>query len=76
MQKNKQVPMDVINYNATGIDIESRTHFVAIGQNKEDVKEFGVYNEDSIAMYKFLKENNIQTIAMDSTEPIGYSLYA
>lgn len=74
--EKKNVKMDVINHNAAGIDIGSRSHFVAIGQNKEDVKEFGVYNEDNIAMSKFLKENDIQSVAMESTGTYWQSLYA
>jgi hypothetical protein len=31
---------------AAGIDVGSRSHFVAIGQTDEDVRAFGVYNED------------------------------
>lgn len=33
--------MDVVNFNAAGIDVGSRSHFVAIGQELEDVKELG-----------------------------------
>ena len=32
----------VVNSAAAGIDVGSRFHFVATGQNKEDVKVFGV----------------------------------
>jgi putative effector of murein hydrolase len=41
----KKTSMDIIHPHAAGIDVGSRSHFVAIGQAKEDVKEFGVYNE-------------------------------
>ena len=34
--------MPVVNPSAAGIDVGSGSHFVGIGQNKEDVKEFGV----------------------------------
>jgi len=43
--KQKNVKMEVVNPHAAGIDIGSRSHFVAIGQGADDVKEFGVYNE-------------------------------
>ncbi len=40
---NKNVSMQIINSNAAGIDVGSRSHFVAIGQGSGDVREFGVY---------------------------------
>lgn len=48
------VKMPVVNLGAAGIDGGSCSHFVAIGQNKEDVKEFGVYTEDLHAICKHL----------------------
>ena len=66
MQK-KEVKMQVINPNAAGIDIGSRSHFVAVGQGAEDVKEFGVYNEDLKAIANWLKENKVDTVAMEIT---------
>ena len=74
--KKENVKMDVVNHNAAGIDIGSRSHFVAFGQNKEDVKEFGVYNEDNVALSNWLKEENIQSVAMESTGTYWQSLYA
>lgn len=35
---------------AAGIDIGSRSHYAAIGQELEDVKEFGAYAEDLTAL--------------------------
>ena len=75
MQK-KNVKMEVINPNAAGIDIGSRSHFVAIGQGTEDVREFGVYNEDLKAIALWLKESEIETVAMESTGTYWQSLFA
>jgi len=75
MQK-KNVKMEVINPNAAGIDIGSRSHFVAVGQGSDDVREFGVYNEDLKAIADWLKENEIETIAMESTGTYWQSLFA
>jgi len=75
MQK-KSVKMEVINPNAAGIDIGSRSHFVAIGQGTEDVREFGVYNEDLKEIANWLKENEIETVAMESTGTYWQSLFA
>jgi len=67
--------MEVINPNAAGIDIGSRSHFVAIGQGTEDVREFGVYNEDLKEIANWLKENEIETVAMESTGTYWQSLF-
>ncbi len=47
--------MEIVNPNAAGIDIGSRSHFVAVGQAEQDVKEFGVYAEDLTAICEHLK---------------------
>ena len=59
--------MPVVNLAAAGIDVGSRSHFVAIGQNKEDVKEFGVYTEDLHALCKHLVANGRTKVALEST---------
>ena len=41
--KRQKMEMDIINPLCAGIDIGSKSHFVAIGQELTDVKEFGVY---------------------------------
>lgn len=71
----KNVKMKVLNPNAAGIDIGSRSHFVAVGQGKDDVKEFGVYNEDLKAIAAWLKVNQIKTVAMESTGTYWQSLF-
>lgn len=68
--------MEVVNPNAAGIDIGSRSHFVAIGQGEEDVREFGVYNENLQALSQWLLENEIKTVAMESTGTYWQNLYA
>lgn len=54
MSRKKKMDMDIINTHAAGIDIGSRSHFVAVGQSLEDVKEFGVYAEDLTAICLWL----------------------
>ena len=68
--------MEIINPQAAGIDIGSRSHFVSIGQRKEDVREFGVYNEDLKAIAAWLLDNGIKTVAMESTGTYWQSLFA
>ena len=67
--------LETVNPNAAGIDVGSRPHFVAIGQNLSDVKESGVYAEDLKALAKWLAENNITTVAMGSTGDYWQNLY-
>ena len=50
----KKIVMEIINPNAAGIDVGSRSHFVAVGQGSDDVKEFGVYNEDLNTLVQWL----------------------
>ena len=44
--EGKMTSLEVVHPNAAGIDIGSRSHWVAGEQNAEDVKEFGVYSND------------------------------
>ena len=76
MKEQNQISMDIVNPKAAGIDIGSRSHFVAIGQKEEHVREFGVYNEDLKAISNWLKENGIQSVAMESTGTYWQSLFA
>jgi transposase len=74
--EKESISMEVVNPKAAGIDVGSRSHWVAIGQNEEDVREFGVFNEDLYEMAGWLLENQIQTIAMESTGTYWQNLYA
>jgi transposase len=73
--KKEKMALDVVNPQAAGIDVGSRSHYVAIGQRDEDVKEFGVYNEDLIALGRWLVENEVKTVAMESTGTYWQSLF-
>jgi hypothetical protein len=48
--EEKKISLEVVHPNAAGIDIGSRSHWVAVGQNAEDVKAFGVYSNDQTAI--------------------------
>jgi transposase len=76
MARKKKVALEVINPNAAGIDVGSRSHFVAIGQDRDDVQEFGVYAEDLTALTNWLLENGITTAAMESTGTYWQNLYS
>jgi transposase len=75
MERKMKLGMDVVNFNAAGIDVGSRSHFVAIGQELEDVREFGVYAEDLTALCQWLLESDVTTVAMESTGDYWQNLY-
>lgn len=76
MMEEKSILMDVINSHSAGIDVGSRSHWVAVGQQEQDVQEFGVFNEDLFAMVYWLQSKDIKTIAMESTGTYWQNLYA
>lgn len=59
--------MPIVNFAAAGIDVGSGSHFVGIGQNKEDVKEFGVYTEELHKLCRHLVAEGRTTVALEST---------
>lgn len=71
----KKVEMDIINPHCAGIDIGSRSHYVAVGQALEDVKEFGVYADDLTDICLHLKEHEVTSVAMESTGNYWQNLY-
>lgn len=72
----KKISLEVVNPNAAGIDIGSRSHWVAVGQNAEDVKEFGVYSQDQLDLCQWLKSHNVETVAMESTGTYWQNLFS
>jgi len=74
-EKEKFVSMPVIHEHAAGIDVGSRSHFVAIGQSLEDVREFGVYDKDLRECAVWMKSHGIETVAMESTGSYWQNLY-
>jgi transposase len=75
MGREKKMEMEIINPNAAGIDIGSKSHYVAVGQALEDVQEFGVYAEDLQAICLHLKEYGITSVAMESTGDYWQNLF-
>lgn len=68
--------LDVVNKNAAGIDIGSRSHWVAVGQSDAEIKEFGVYNKNLYELADWLETHNIKTVAMESTGNYWQTLHA
>ena len=73
----KTEKLDYINTNAAGIDIGSKSHFVAIpeGRDKQTVREFATFTNSLIELVDWLKKNSITTVAMESTGVYWIPLY-
>ena len=71
----RKLRMDIINPYAAGVDIGSRSHFVAINQEHSDVREFGVYAQDMKELLKWLLDNDVKTVAMESTGSYWQNLF-
>lgn len=74
--EEESISMQVVNPHAAGIDVGSRSHWVAVGQSEKDVREYEVFNQDLFAMAEWLKERNVKTVAMESTGTYWQNLYA
>lgn len=76
MKKQDFERMPVIRPNAAGIDVGSRSHYVAVGQDQQkDVAVFGVYASDHEKLIDYLKTHQIVTVAMESTGSYWQSLF-
>jgi transposase len=71
----EKLSFEIINPNCAGIDIGSRSHFVALGQELSDVQKFGVYADDLVAICTHLKKHKITSVAMESTGAYWQNLY-
>ncbi len=65
--EQKEISIEIINPYAAKIDIGSRTLWVAVGQQEQDIRVFGVFNQDLFEMADWLSEHKIKTIAIEST---------
>ena len=59
------VSMTVINSHAAGIDVGSREHYVATGQQSSDVCTFGVYSKDNAALVAHLQQKGISIVCLN-----------
>ena len=76
-KKRPVVAMAVVNEDAAGIDVSATMHVVAvpIGRDGENVKQFGAFTEDLLAIADWLKQCKISTVAMESTGVYWKQLY-
>lgn len=60
-----------ININAAGIDIGSQKHYIAVPKGRDpegrDIRYFDTFTGDLYALADWLKQCNIDTVAMEST---------
>lgn len=59
--------MPVIHPQAGGIDVGSRSHYLAVGQNPEDVYQVDVTTTGHLEAISILRQHCITTVAMEST---------
>jgi hypothetical protein len=64
-------PLPVQHPHAAGIDIGSRSHWVCVGFTTEAnsglIQEFPAHTAGLIAIVAFLREHQVNTIALEST---------
>jgi transposase len=77
IKKPKQQKLNFINPNAAGVDIGSRSHFVAIpeGRCEKSVREFSTFTNNLLELVSWLKQNKITTVAMESTGVYWIPIY-
>ena len=68
--KNK---FNIINQHTAGIDIGSRKIFIAVAN--QDVRSFDTFTSSFKKAIAYLKENNIESVAMESTGVYWITLY-
>jgi transposase len=71
VRKETKLPthLEHLNRNAAGIDIGSRSHFVAVpvGSDEQPVREFSTFTGDLEKLADWLISCSITTVAMEST---------
>jgi transposase len=80
--KKKQLPrrlesLDVVHRSAAGIDIGSRSHYVAVSPGLCDpsVREFSALTSGLVELVEWLKDLGVTTVAMESTGVYWVPLY-
>ena len=71
----KELSLQIVNPHAAGIDVGSRSYFVATGQDAGSVREFGVYTKDHLLLIDHLRSAGVTTIAMESTGSYWQTLF-
>src|ERR1700676_3305825 len=67
-------PLEVVNPNACGIDIGSKSFYVDAGEDK--IRVFPTFTSDCTVVRDYLLSLNVTTVAMESTGVYWVILYA
>jgi len=75
-RRRERALLSKVHLNAAGIDIGADTHWAAVPEdrNQRPVRSFGVFTNDLIALCGWLKECQIQTVAMENTSKRSWKL--
>lgn len=71
----KALPLQIINPHAAGIDVGSRSHFVATDQVRENVRSFGICTKDHEELIEHLRDSGVTSVAMESTGTYWQTLF-
>ena len=73
----KEEVFKLVHPNAAGIDIASQMHYVAVPPDRDEqpVRKFGSFTVDLHEIAKWLKQCNVDTVAMESTGIYWIQLY-
>ena len=75
-RKKRKIPvhsLKTIQPDAAGIDLGSREHWVAgppLEENTPNVQRFGTTTPELLRLADWLKEQQVKTVAMESTEKL------
>ena len=67
--RGESQPFPLVNPDAAGIDLGSRSHFVSVPEDRDPrpVRQFGCYTAELHRMAEWLKQCGIKTVAMEAT---------
>ncbi|WP_052324406.1 IS110 family transposase [Haliscomenobacter hydrossis] len=66
-KESASAKFSIVHPQAAGIDVGSRFHWVSVGQEAGESKQFGVFTKDLHALCQWLVSLGIRTVAMEST---------
>lgn len=69
LRKLPKSKISIVHPNAAGIDLGSESHFVSIppDRTEDSIREFKCFTDDLRKMVAFLKDNHVDTVAVEST---------
>jgi transposase len=69
--------LEIVHSHAAGIDIGNKSHFVAVGPNRDlrPIREFGCWTRDLKDMAEWLRQDGVKTVVMQSTGVYSIAVY-